>query len=105
VDSPCRNNSGGASATFGLLRHHGGRITERNRTRSPGHRVDTAVVDPRRPDRHRTSRSDHLAPVGMAVADDQPPTVLVPLGHTGGQVGGAAALVVAIERGQVSLNG
>jgi hypothetical protein len=43
--------------------------------------------------------------VGVAVADDQPPTVLVPLGRMGGQVGGAAALVVAIERGQVSLNG
>jgi alkanesulfonate monooxygenase SsuD/methylene tetrahydromethanopterin reductase-like flavin-dependent oxidoreductase (luciferase family) len=26
---------GCTSATFGLLRHHGGRITDRNRTRSP----------------------------------------------------------------------
>ena len=32
---PCRYSSGSTSATFGLLRHHGGRITDRNRTRSP----------------------------------------------------------------------
>ena len=35
VDRPCRYSSGSTSATFGLLRHHGGRITDRNRFRSP----------------------------------------------------------------------
>jgi len=35
VDRPCRYNSGSTSATLGLLRHQGGKITERNRTRSP----------------------------------------------------------------------
>jgi hypothetical protein len=35
VDSPCRYNSGSTSATFGLRRHHGGKITDRNRTRPP----------------------------------------------------------------------
>ncbi len=35
VDSPCRYNSGSTSATFGLLRHHGGKTTERNRARAP----------------------------------------------------------------------
>ena len=31
VDNPCRYSSGNTSLTFGLLRHHGGRITDRNR--------------------------------------------------------------------------
>ncbi len=35
VDSPCRYSRGSTSATLGLRRHHGGRITERNRTRPP----------------------------------------------------------------------
>ena len=35
VDNPCRYGSGNTSATLGLLRHQGGRITERKRTRSP----------------------------------------------------------------------
>ena len=35
VDSPCRYSSGSTSVTFGLLRHHGGKTTERNRTRPP----------------------------------------------------------------------
>jgi hypothetical protein len=35
VDSPCRYSSGSTSATLGLLRHQGGRITDRNRIRSP----------------------------------------------------------------------
>jgi hypothetical protein len=35
VDSPCRYSSGSTSATLGLLRHHGGSSTERNRARSP----------------------------------------------------------------------
>src|SRR4029453_1737063 len=35
VDSPCRYSSGSTSATLGLLRHQGGKITERNRTPSP----------------------------------------------------------------------
>jgi hypothetical protein len=34
-DSPCRYSSGSTSATFGLFRHHGGKITDRNRARSP----------------------------------------------------------------------
>ena len=35
LDSPCRYNSGNTSLIFGVLRHHGGRITEVNRARSP----------------------------------------------------------------------
>ena len=35
VDMPCRYIKGSTSATFGLLRHHGGMIELRNRTRSP----------------------------------------------------------------------
>jgi hypothetical protein len=35
VDRPCRYNSGNTSATLGLLGDQGGKITERNRTRSP----------------------------------------------------------------------
>jgi hypothetical protein len=35
VDRPCTYNSRNTSATFGDLRHHGGRITDRNRLRAP----------------------------------------------------------------------
>ena len=34
-DSPCRYSSGNTSVIFGVLRHHGGRIAEENRARSP----------------------------------------------------------------------
>jgi hypothetical protein len=34
-DRPCRYSSGSTSATFELFRHHGGRISDRKRTRSP----------------------------------------------------------------------
>ena len=77
VDSPCRYSSGNTSVTFGLLRHHGGRITDRNRTRSPltgstrrsstrGARTATAP-----------SRRGDLALAGVAVAHHQPPAPLV----------------------------
>jgi hypothetical protein len=35
VDMPCKYMSDSTSATFGLLRHHGGMIELRNRHRSP----------------------------------------------------------------------
>jgi len=35
VERPCRYNSGNTSLIFGVLRHHGGRIAEENRTRCP----------------------------------------------------------------------
>jgi hypothetical protein len=35
LDSPCKYSSGSTSVTFGLLRHHGGKIELRNRARSP----------------------------------------------------------------------
>ena len=34
-DKPCRYSNGNTSVIFGVLRHHGGRITEENRWRSP----------------------------------------------------------------------
>jgi hypothetical protein len=33
--SPCRQSSGSTSVTSGLLRHHGGKIAEQKRIRSP----------------------------------------------------------------------
>jgi hypothetical protein len=35
LDSPCRYSSGSTSVTFGLWRHHGGKIAGENRIRSP----------------------------------------------------------------------
>jgi hypothetical protein len=35
LDSPCRYSSGSTPVTFGLLRHHGGKIAEENRIRPP----------------------------------------------------------------------
>ena len=51
------------------------------------HRIDPAVVDPRRLDRDRPGRGQDLALAGVPVAHHQPPTLLVPLGRSGGQVG------------------
>ena len=50
------------------------------------HRVDPAVIHPRRPHRDRTRGSHHLALAGMAVADHQPPATLIPRGGVRGQV-------------------
>ena len=41
--------------------------------------VDTAIVDPRRPHRHRTRSGEHVPLAVVAVADHQPPPVLVDL--------------------------
>jgi hypothetical protein len=35
LDSPCRYSSGSTSVIFGVFRHHGGKIAEANRIRSP----------------------------------------------------------------------
>ena len=35
LDSPCRYSSGSTSVIFGVFRHHGGKIAEANRFRSP----------------------------------------------------------------------
>src|SRR6516164_4202835 len=66
---PCRYMSGNTSATFGLLRHHGGLI-ELNRARA---------------------RRDR-APPGAPVAHHQPPTVLVSLIGVRLDVGGYLGL-------------
>jgi hypothetical protein len=50
------------------------------------HRVDPAIVHPRRTHRDRTSGGQHLALAGVAVADHQPSATLVTLGGVGGQV-------------------
>jgi hypothetical protein len=34
-DRPCKYSRGSTSVIFGVLRHHGGRIAEENRRRSP----------------------------------------------------------------------
>ena len=86
VDSPCRYSSGSTSATLGLLRHQGGKITERNRIRSPvtrsvrrsstrGARTVTAP-----------GRGRDLPLAGVAVAHHQPPATLVPLGRVRGEI-------------------
>jgi hypothetical protein len=75
--SPCRYNSGSTSATFGSC---GTTAAGSPSGTGPAHPVTGSTrrsFDPRRLDRHRTSRGHHLAPVDVAVADDQPPTVLV----------------------------
>ena len=51
-----------------------------------GHRVDPAVVHPRRAHRDRPGRGGHLALACVAVAHHQPPATLVPLGRVRGQV-------------------
>ena len=51
-----------------------------------GHRVDPAVVHPRRADDHRASSGGDLALAGVAVAHHQPPAALVPLGGIGGEI-------------------
>jgi hypothetical protein len=50
------------------------------------HRVDPAVIHPRRLHSDRPRRGQNLTPTGVAVADHQPPAMLVPLGRSGGQV-------------------
>ena len=74
---PCRYISGSTSATFGHLRHHGGRIELRNRHRSP---VSSSTR------RSFTRGALHLDPpraggdrarLGVPVADHQPPAPLV----------------------------
>ena len=77
VDMPCRYSNGSTSATFGLLRHHGGRIELRNRTRSPvagstrrSFTRGAAHLDRARP------RRDRARP-GVPVAHHQPPAALV----------------------------
>jgi len=35
LDRPCRYSSGSTSVIFGVLRHHGGKIADENRIRSP----------------------------------------------------------------------
>ena len=75
---PCRYISGSTSATFGLLRDHGGRIELRNRHRSPVV-VDPLVVDPRRGHLDPARRRGDRARLGVAVAHHQPPAPLVEL--------------------------
>jgi hypothetical protein len=50
------------------------------------HRVNPAVVHPRRPHPDRTGGCRHLALAGVAVAHHQPPATLVAFGGVGGQV-------------------
>ena len=50
------------------------------------HQIRAAVIHPRRPHRYRTRGTHHLALTGMAVADHQPPTTLVPLGGMRGEI-------------------
>jgi hypothetical protein len=52
-----------------------------------GDQVGAAVVHPWRAHLHPTSGGQHLALAGVAVADHQPPAMLVPLGGVRGQVG------------------
>jgi hypothetical protein len=47
--------------------------------RSPGHLVDSLVVDPRRPDRHRPGPDRHPTLPRSPVADHQPLAVLADL--------------------------
>jgi len=55
-------------------------------------RVDTLVVDPRRPHRHRPRRGQHLAGAVVAVAYHQPIPILVDLTQVGVDVGGNLGL-------------
>jgi hypothetical protein len=50
------------------------------------HRIDPAIVHPRRPHRDAPGRSRDLALAGVAVAHHQPPATLVTLAGVGGQV-------------------
>jgi len=50
--------------------------------------VDTAVVDPRRGHRHRTRSSQHIPLAVVAVADHQPPPVLVEPGSASASMSG-----------------
>jgi hypothetical protein len=61
------------------LRHHGGKIAEENRFRSPV-RVGPLVVHLRRGHLHRARAGQHLSRLVAAVAGHQPAAVLIPLG-------------------------
>ena len=87
VDSPCRYSSGNTSVIFGVLRHHGGRIAEANRRRSPGVGVDAAVVHPRHGHLDRARAGQDLAGLVGAVAHHQPASALVALVDELGDVG------------------
>ena len=63
---PCRYINGSTSATFGLLRHHGGRIELRNRHRSPVSSSTRLVVHPRRGHLDRPRRRGDRARLGRA---------------------------------------
>ena len=52
-----------------------------------GHRIDAAVIHPRRADPDRPGHGQDLALAGVAIADHQPAATLVPLGGMRGQVG------------------
>src|SRR5215207_4116830 len=84
---PCSYSSGSTSATFGLLRHHGGRITDRNRTRSPLAGSTRRSTRPRRRHRHRASTSRNRALAGVAVPPDQAMAALIYLACVRGDVG------------------
>jgi hypothetical protein len=51
-----------------------------------GHRVDPAVVHPRRADGHRASSGGDLALAGVAIAYHQPSAAFIPLGGRGGEI-------------------
>src|SRR5690606_6793536 len=87
VDMPCRYSSGSTSVTFGLLRHHGATMAERNRWRPPEAGVDATVVHPGRLDLDGTRRRGDGARLGMPVADHQPSPLLVALVDEGSHVG------------------
>src|SRR5215216_5828044 len=82
---PCRYSSGRTSATLGLLRHHGGRITDRNRTRSP------LVGSTRRSSTRGAATGTGPAPVvtmrWRAVTTDQAMASLIDLACVGGDAG------------------
>jgi hypothetical protein len=61
------------------LRHHGGKIAEENRCRSPVARVGALVVDPQHGHLDRARAGQHLPALMGAVADHQTAAVLVPL--------------------------
>jgi hypothetical protein len=77
----CWHSSGGTSVTFGLLRHHGGEIAERNRWRSPRELSDPAVTHPQHPDLDGARDRGDLPRLGVAVGHHQPMALLVLLGR------------------------
>ena len=79
--------------TFGVFRHHGGKIAEENLLRSPVTGSVPLVVDPRHGHLDRARAGHHLPALVVAIAHHQAAVILVPLSrerrdigiHPGGQ--------------------